>query len=312
MPNVSSDFLAGLLTQYRALFEREFHAAMNAAWWPRYSMRFETPGHQFGNYSWMGTVPKMEDVTHKSAAISGLNPSNFNLENREFQAAIEIERMAIERDQLGVFPPRIAQLGLEAARYPAEQIFALVRDNAVGFDGAAYFANTRTIGESANIDNLLGGTGTTIAQIQADIAQAQGVMSKFQDDRGRPMNLGINMFMIAPEIEQLFWQALNRTTGDSVNPPVQPSGTFGMWQASGYTVIRNPYLADANDWYGFYIGGPAESPFLYQVEKMPVVESDTNADSRENIINRKFLYSVYGRWNVALTDPRFGVKMVNT
>ena len=315
MAVVTSDFLAGLLTQYRALFEREFRAAMQGQWWPNVSMRFETPGQATGSYNWLGTVPKLEDVSHKTVAISGLGSFNFSLANAEFQAAIEVERMAIERDQLGLISPRVSQLGLEAARYPAEQLCNLVLNNANGFDGAAFFANTRVIGESANIDNIQTGTGVTVAQIQADIGTMNGVMQLYQDDKGRPEGRKINTFMVPTALEVAFWQALNRTAGDNVVSPIPPQSInagITMWAASGYNVIVNPYLTDVNDWYGFFVGGPAERPFLYQVELPYVIESDTNPNSRENIINRKFLYSCYGRWNVALTDPRFGIKVTNT
>jgi phage major head subunit gpT-like protein len=53
-------------------------------------------------------------------------------------------------------------------------------------------------------------------------------------------------------------------------------------------------------------------PFVWQVEKRPVLESDTDPNSRENILKRKFLYSVYGRYNVGVTDPRLGVKIENS
>lgn len=315
MAVVTGDFLAGLLTQYRALFEREFRAAMEGQWWPNVSMRFETPGQATGAYNWLGTVPKLQDVTGRTVAISGLNSFNFSLQNAEFQAAIEVERMAIERDQLGLITPRVSQLGLEAARYPAEQICNLVLNNSNAYDGAAYFGDTRVIGASANIDNLRAGTGTTIAQIQADIGTMNGVMQLFQDDQGRPEGRKINTFMVPTALEVVFWQALNRTAGDNVVSPIPPQNInagITAWAASGYTVIVNPFLTDANDWYGFFIGGPAERPFLYQVEMPYVIESDTNPNSRENIINRKFLYSCYGRWQVALTDPRFGIKVTNT
>jgi hypothetical protein len=42
-----------------------------------------------------------------------------------------------------------------------------------------------------------------------------------------------------------------------------------------------------------------------------VLESDTNPNSRENIVRRKFLYSAYGRYAVGVTDPRLGIKVVN-
>lgn len=310
MAVVTSDFLAGVLTTFRALFEREFHAAANLQAWRDLVMPFDIDG-EIGTYEWLGTVPKMEDVTGKTASIRGLLEDNFSLASREYQAVIEVSRTALERDRLGLIRPRVGQLALEAARFPGEQIFDLVRANANAYDGAAFFGDTRVIGESANIDNQRAGTGTTIAQIQTDLASNIGVMRLFQDDRGRPMNLVPNLIMVPTAMEQPMWQALNRTPGDNVNTPVKPAGS-NVWTASGYRVVTNPYLTDVNNWYLFYIGGPAERPFLLQMEKAPVLESDTDPNTRENILKRNFLYSVYGRWAVAMTDPRFGILITNT
>jgi|SRR5437870_3233690 len=308
MPVVTSDLLTGLLTNYRALFEREFHAAENLIGWNDLAMRFDSQGES-ESYNWLGTVPKMQDVSHKMVDIAGLLPFNFSLTNREYQVAIEVERMAIERDRLGLITPRIQQLALEAARHTSELVLSLVAANANGFDGAAFFADTRVIGASGNIDNNISGTGTTIAAIQTDIASAVATMRRFKDDQGRVMNLRGNAIMIPPELEQPMWQALNRVMGDAVNNQVSPVTNNGIWNASGYTVIENPFLTDTNDWFMWYIGGPAERPFIFQNEKDPVLEADTDPNDRDNILKRTFLYSVYKRCAVGLSDPRMGVRI---
>ena len=242
----------------------------------------------------------------------GLLPDNFSITNSEYQVAIEVERAALERDQLGLITPRIQQLGQEAARHPGQLIFQHVLNNDNAFDGASFFGDTRVIGASANIDNQLAGTGVTVAQIQTDLGVAVSAMRLFQDDHGRPMNLRGNVIMVPAELEQPMWQALNRSTGDGVNAPAQPVSDNGLWQASGYNVAVNPYLTDVNDWYLFHVGGGMMKPFIWQVEKTPVLESDTNPNDRNTILARTFVYSVYGRYATGMTDPRLGVLTTNT
>lgn len=310
MAVVSSDFLEGVLTSFRALFAREFNGAMALQGWTELAIRADSDGEQ-NTYEWFGTVPRMQNVSHDQVIIRGLDEYNFSITNEEFQAAIEVSRAALERDRLDLVTPRIQQLAGEAARHPGQLIFEMLEDNPEAYDGTAFFANTRAIGESANIDNILAGTGTTVAQFQADLAAARAQMRLFEDDRGRPMNLIGNAIVVPPALEQVAWQALNVNQEGSLNAQVIPATTNGILNGSGYTLAVDPYLTDADDWYLLHLGGPAMRPFVWQVEKVPVLESDTNPNDRENIIKRKFLYSVYGRYNVGVTDPRLGVKTTN-
>ena len=311
MAVVTSDFLAGVRTNFRALYEREFQAAQGLQGWEKLVLTQPSDG-ELNTYNWFGTVPLMQNVTHGTVQLAGLLPDNFSLTNQEFQSAIEVERAAFERDKLGLIMPRIQQLGGEAARHPGQLIMQHVLNNDNAFDAASFFGDTRTIGNSANIDNNLAGSGITVANIQTDLGSAVAQMRVFEDDQGRPMNLRGNVIMVPPELEQLMFQALNRVSGDAVVSPVIPVTENGIWAASGYQVIVNPYLTDANDWFLFHVGQGAMKPFIFQVEKRPVLESDTNPNDRATILARTFVYSVYGRYQTGMTDPRLGVRTVNS
>lgn len=316
MAIVTGDYLSALRTQYRALFQREFKAAMGLQGWRELAIHINTNAETV-SYNWFDTVPQMQDVTTGSLTLQGLRYDNFQITNKEYQAGIEVERAAMERDQLSLIQPRISQLGMEAARHPGELLFNLVKDNKNAFDGSAFFGDTRTIGDSANIDNNLAGTAGsdayTIAEFQADLATAVGTMRLFQDDQGRPMNLRGNVIMVPTMMEQVVWQALNRgAMNDGVVSPVIPMQADGTFMASNYKVCLNPYLTDTNDWYLFHVGGAAYRPFIWQEEVMPRLESDTDPNSRETILSRKFVYSVYARYAVGMTDPRFGIKVANS
>ena len=310
MAVVSSDFLAGVLTQFRALFAREFSAAQALQGWQQFAMFQDSDGEQT-TYEWFGTVPQMQDVSHDQVSLQGLDEYNFSIANREFQAAIEVSRMALERDRLSLVTPRISQLSGEAARHPGQLIFELVEGNPNAYDGVSFFSDTRVIGESGNIDNLIAGSGNSVANIQLGLNAGRTAMRLFEDDRGRPMNLVPNAIMAPPALEGVIWQALNVESAGNLDRNVVPSSTTGVVTGRGYSVIINPYLTVNNDWYMFHLGGPAMRPFVWQVEKRPVLESDTDPMSRENILKRKFLYSVYGRYAVGVTDPRLAVKINN-
>jgi phage major head subunit gpT-like protein len=307
MPVVTSDFLEALRTNYRALFASSFAAYENQQDWGPLAMRMDSDSEQ-NSYNWLGTSPKMQKVTHGQVKKEDLPPFNFTIVNDEWQNAIEVERAALERDKLSLIPPRIMGLALEAARHPGELIMQLFVDNPVAFDNVTFFNDTRVIGKSANIDNIRAGTGVTVAAFQTDLGVARGVMRKFQDDQGRPMNLVGNVIVVPAELEQLAYQAIN--ADQEYNAGVVPAA--GAVSRRGYTILVNPFLSDANDWFLLHDGGEAARPFIYQTEKEPELLADTDPNTRAAIETRKFLYSGYGRYNAGVADPRFAVKTTNT
>lgn len=313
MPVVTHDFLDGLLVQYRAMFHREFEAANAIQGWRPLTIEQSSDG-ETNTYTWFSTVPTMQDVTDAVVDLQGLEEYDFSISNREWQNAIEVHRTAIERDRLGLITPRVRQLGMEAARHPGELIFELVPNNPTTFTGLSFFNAAHVIGESGTINNIVAGTSAgpyTLAQFQADLGTAVSQMRTFKDDKGRPLNRRGNIIMIPSHMEGVVWQALNRTAGDGVVSPTPPVNESNTWSASGYMVIINPYLDTSDDWYLFHSSGAIFRPFVYQVEKAPVLEADTDPNTRDNIIKRTYLYSVYARYNAGVTDPRLGVQINN-
>ena len=105
-----------------------------------------------------------------------------------------------------------------------------------GYDGKPLFADDHSGG-----DNLLGGTGTTVANLQADISAVFAAMREFQDDRGRVMNIVPDLVVVPAELEFPMRQALKAG---------QIDGTDNVY-AGLCDVMVAPELTDADDWYAF-------------------------------------------------------------
>lgn len=306
---ITEDTLTGLLTGYQAMFSTKFDAVQGLDGWRNLAAPVDS-NMQIESYNWFGTVPKMENVTNRQPSRRGLERYNFSITNEEWQSTVEVQLAALERDQLNLITPRISQMASEAARHPGELVMNLFETPGNAFDGVAFFSNTRTLGDSANIDNNLSSSGVTIDKIQTDIGLARAAMRAFQDDRGRPMNLIPNAIVAPPALEMPFWQALNLSMGDGVISPTIPAGFGNGTLINGYFFFINPYLTDTADWYMLHIGsGPEEKPFIIQTEKRPELTADTDPNSRAVIEQHTFLYSAYGRYNAGVTDPRYAIKI---
>lgn len=309
MAVVTSDILAGALTNFRVIFDNAFDAARNLSPWRQLAYQIEST-RLTESHNWLGTVPVMVDVTHGDIQVEGLGSYNFPVTNTTYKGAVEVQRSFFEDDALGMFRPKMGQLGEEAARHPGQLLFQMMVANPNAFDGTAFFADTRVIGRSANIDNNLAKTGQTIAAIQTDIALVRAAMRKFQDDQGRPMNNTPNVFVIPPELEQVFYQALtiNFPAAAPTAANVIPATNDGSLQAAGYTVIVNPYATDATTWWAFAVTAQAK-PFIFQNRISPALEGITSPETESGVIRDRFVYSVRARYAVAFSDPRFGVKV---
>jgi len=308
MAVVTSDFLAGVLTNFRATFQSNFDAARNLAAWREVAVEIQSQS-LVETHNWLGTPPVMVDVTKGDLQTEGLFSFNYSITNSLYKAAVEVQRAVFEDDRLGLIAPRVAQLGEEAARHPGQLILQLPVDNGNAFDGTAFFADTRVIGRSANVDNNLAQTGATIANIQTDIGLVRRALRLFQDDQGRPMNNVLNVIMCEPGIEQAMYQAL------SVQFPAAAPTVAGIIPAdaavrtiNGYTLVANPYITNANEWYGFAVTQTMK-PFIFQSRVAPSLEGPTSPDSESGTIRDRFIYTARARYAVGYGDPRYAVRV---
>jgi phage major head subunit gpT-like protein len=316
MAIVNSDFLTGVMTNFRLAFDNAlFDAARNAAPWMELAR--EVPSTtDTENHSWLGTVPKMVDTTQRDLEVSNLLAFNYAITNKTWKAGFEVERSTFEDDRLNMIPPKITQLAEEAARHPGELIMTLPDDNGLAFDGVAWTGDTRVIGASANIDNNKAslGSGTTIAGFQADLGAARALLRTFQNDKGRPMNSVGNVVMVPPSLEQVAYQALVIAfpAAAPTASNVVPATTDGVIRVNGYSIYVNPFLTagGANDWYLMAVDG-SRKPFVYQTRIAPALEGITTPTTETGIIRDRFVYTARARYNVGYGDPRLVVKIVN-
>ncbi len=307
MTVVTSTLLAGANTEFTKDFSIAKDRAMAAEGWPLF-VRKRTSKTRKTTYSAFGSAPQMQDIT-ADGELELDTPYHFDytIENSVFKGGFEVERSAFEDDELGEIQDLITDLGKEAAAHPGRLALALLTSNGNAFDGTAFFADTRVIGDSANIDNKLALTGTTVANIQTDIGLVRAAMALFQDDKGVAMNLTPTLFVIRPEMAQNFYAALNSDQVLAATPQV-PAAMQTTFLRSGYTVVVSPLIA-ANKWYAFAIGGGTKYPLIYQERLAPAMEPLAGLDTEGAVMRDKFAWTVRARYAVGYGDPRTAIQV---
>lgn len=247
-------------------------------------------------YGWFGDVPAvLEWLGDKKAG--NIADYDYTIQNKDWYSAVAIDRDELEDDKLGAILPRIQMLAQRCKSYKGKLIADLITGGTAGlaYDGAAYFSN-----RAAPNDNLLAGTGVTLATIKADIYSARAAMFAFQSDTGVPLGLQMDTIVCPAALEGVMLEACTSAmgvAGDNVNNPIRG------WIKK---VIVLPGASDANDWYGFASGMPLK-PFVYQDRKGVELVLDETEVKR----NRKLTYSAEMRGNAGYGFFHMGVKVVN-
>lgn len=251
-------------------------------------------------YAWLGDVPGVQEWLG-TKDMEGISDYDFEIKNKDWYAGFSVDRNEIDDEGISATGPRVSALAQAVAQWKFELLFQLITngDTALAFDGSAYFANR------SNNDNLLAGSGVTLANLKTDITTARATMMNFVTDKGRAMHIRGNLIVCPPSLEVTMLEAINAPsiatagTGTAVNPL---SG-FGL------SVLALPELEsdDANDWYFFCTNRPLK-PFIYQERKgvVPVLDDTQVGDTR------KLKYSAEMRGNAGYGFPQMGIKVVNS
>ena len=310
MPNVTSDLLAGIYTNFRLLFRQNFLAAQKETLIQQIATTIPSTTDT-ESYNWLGTVPGFTEWLG-DRQMSGLNDFSFSIKNKDWANGLEVDRNAISDNKLGMYQPQIAMLAREAARHPDELLLATLIEGegtagpTLAYDGQFFFDTDHAEGTSGNQDNDLAGNGVTPTLLQTDYETGRAAMRNFVDDRGRPLGVVPDTILAPPALEGPFRQVLNSeffptTAGDGASS--------NQWKGAAKLLISE-YLTDSNDWYLLSLGGPIR-PFIFQT-RQAVQFTAITAPTAENVFHRrKFQYGADARYNVGFGMWQMAIKFTN-
>lgn len=117
-------------------------------------------------YAWLGQMPGIREWVGPRV-ISSLEVHGWTIENRKFEATVEVPREAIEDDRIGTFAPLFNDLGRRSAEFP-DQLFAeLIGEgfSAPCYDGQYFFDSDHPVraeagGAVESVSNVQAGSGS--------------------------------------------------------------------------------------------------------------------------------------------------------
>lgn len=244
-------------------------------------------------YGWLGAIPGLKELVGEFA-IQNLLEHSYSIKNKEFGVIIGVKRPDIERDNLGIYTPRFAALGMAAREHADELLFERL---AAGFSAACYTGKNFF---DSNHEPKPGGVkfsnkGTKKLSAANFETARQNLLGRLNYE-GRPMNLGRDLVLVvSPK-----W---DKTARDIVLADNLANGGTNTLKGTA-RLVTSARLAGASEdnWFLFDLGQPVK-PFINQ-EEVPTEFTNQESLNDDSVFEKsEFRYKAYRRGNVGYGMP---------
>jgi len=281
---VNKSTIAAVFLSLKTTFNNAFDAAPSQ--WQQTAMLVPSGSGQ-NDYTWLSLFPKMRKWIGDKA-IKALEAFKYTVVNDDWEATVEVDRNDIEDDNLGIYAPQAQMAGFSARQLP-DEIVADLKNNAFAntcYDGQ-YFYDSDHLVAGASVSNL--GTAAlsavTGAAAAASYGAARTAIMSVKDDEGRPLALVPDVLEVPPALEITGKRLveMDRLTDDSPNPY---KGTAKL--------VVNPRLTSTTAWFLHCTSMPVK-PFVYQERKAPNFVEQTDAQTDNVFMRKKFRFGAEAR-----------------
>ena len=265
------------------------------------------------NYPFGEFVAGLEEFTGTMSYQDATKAFNFTIDNAEYAKGYKVKSIDFERARslkgLNQFQDNINQLQTRARDHSTERAMTLLIAGAAStygtcFDGQNLFDTTHSYTNVAGTqDNIVSGTGVTMATVQADILSAIQKFAGFYwtgtDGEMRLLNSNVTKIDIVcpPEMYSVFLQLKSGMAISSVAANIV-SGYIGNIIVKKMTDLNNWFVINSNT---------THKPIIVQVEKpLEFTYSDTKSEAyRKNRLMEYEVYTskgiAYGAWWTAVS-----------
>ena len=255
-------------------------------------------------YAWLGDLPAFREWVGERH-IPTPKDWGYTLINKDYESTFSVDRNEVEDDQIESIMVRARDLAIKARNVPSKLISSLVQNGTtnLAYDGVAFFSDATGV---RKIDNLLAGTGVTLAQVESDLANARQSMLTYLDDNGEPLGVIGDTVICPPAMEMTFRKLIQSTTAAGQ----ANANVINPFSAMVKGLVVDYRLTDSNDWYLVSSNG-ALKPFIYQGRKDPQFVALDKPDDDNVFMKKKIFYGVDLRGAAGYTFPQLACKVVN-
>lgn len=279
---------------FRAVFLKAYEGATPD--WSPIAMEV-TSTSESETYEFLTGLPMMRQLIGE-AKLQDIATAGFTITNLEWEDTVPVARRIIERDNLGVIRPQMAELGTVARMHPGILVAGLLNDSftALDYTGKAFFAAAK---KHNPLDQSKGAAtfsnkGTAALSPAAFIA-ARTDLRKRTDAQGNNLRLGRKLMLVVPP-------ALEETANKMRTAETVDGGDTNTLRGTFEVLVVNELTSDTA-WFLFDISREVKA-LVVQYEVRPEFVAADDPKSTHVLLQKKFIYQAYGRWNAGYGMPQ--------
>lgn len=283
---VNKATIAAVFLTLKTTFNNAFDATLSQ--WQQTAMLVPSSSGQ-NDYTWLSKFPKMRKWVGDKV-IKALEAFKYTVINDDWEATVEVDRNDIEDDSLGIYKPQAEMAGYSAKQLP-DEIVADLKNNAFAnkcYDGQYFYDSDHPVGEAKTSTSNLGTvvlSGATQAAALASYGVARTAIMSFKDDEGRPLGLVPDTLEVPPALETQGKRLveMEKLADDTPNPYYKTA-----------KLVVNPRLTSTTAWFLHVTSMPVK-PFVYQERKAPVFVEQTDPQTDNVFMRKKFRFGAEAR-----------------
>ncbi len=252
-------------------------------------------------YDFVTGLPGMKELVGE-VKPEDFELAGFSITNKEWESTVSVKRAILERDSLGLVRPSMEELGVNARNHPRELIAALLSGGFTTkdytgknfFDEAKKYNPADKSKEAATFSNK--GTGVLSAP---NFVIARTALRKMKNAKGKNLGLGKKLTLIVPPALEETANKLRTAENISVTGGSTDTNTL----RNTFDVLVINELASDTAWF-LVESGRAIKPLIVQFEVRPEFVAADDPKSTHVLLQKKFYYQAYGRWNAGYALPQ--------
>lgn len=263
-------------------------------------------------YAWAGEVDQLEEVVDE-VRFSPMSDASYTLANTVYAKGLAIKRTNLDDDQIGMFLRRISDLAKRGMTHPDKLIVQALIDGAsatLGLDytGEAFFNATHAARgfQTATQSNIVTGTGTSTAQVAADLNTAMAQQLNFVDEANEPFHEEVRSYaLVAPP-------ALMKALKEAIKAQVIAQTSNVQFDEVTFDFIFTSRLTtdSADDYYLLNTTQPDNRALIFQ-QRDALELTSLQQESETGFKREQYLYKARARHAVGYALWQNAIKVDN-
>lgn len=273
-------------------FSKVFRSAYDET--AEFSSRIATTirsNHSTEVHGWMARLDAMREWLGPRQ-IDNLTTHEYVLVNKTFEKTVGVSVNDINDDSLGVYEPRMAELGRIARKWPDQQMKAVIQagTSTTGFDGQNFFSSTHDLDPAGNQSNNF--TSSALSATNFDTVWA--AMAAYTGEDGEPLGVMPNLLVVPPQ--------LAKEAKEIVAAERLASGATNVLNGIVDVLVVPELANEATTWY-LMDTTKGIKPFIWQLRETPTLTQLTKDDDANVFMLDQYVWGIkargvggYGPW----------------